>query len=337
MSADLELEAVYTAGFSHAGVAQVGDQVIDVALRSRQQRVARQPQERTAERRVPQRHQPRARSRHVEAGQRALEQLRRAPERAADDDDLARLHPSLQRHEHLGGDELCLRTLAAGLHQRHRVAGFDRQRIRLEQMAFEVMQCRARAARVVLVERRQLRHRLRERSQLLHDSGARGERRPVGLVGERNRDLDTDRPGERLDRVELDRSQIVEAVKEYRRRSPAQRRLAQRIERAPRERLGIGAIETVELVGVASVDRGEVAHVCDTPTRVAGPAPQRRAEPSRIHPHLFELGDQPSGSAAETAAGGRVRESVETQRGDRASQYTVTLQRRQLRAAIAGA
>ena len=123
------------------------------------------------------------------------------------------------------------------------------------------MQRRPRAGRVVLVERRQLRHRLRRRAQLLDDGGACGERRPVGLIGERHGDLGTELAGERLDRVELDRGEIVEAVEEDRGRAPAAGTLAQRVERAPGEGLGVDAIEPGELVGVAPVDRGELARI----------------------------------------------------------------------------
>ena len=64
LSADLALERSTAAGVRHAGAAQVGDQIIDLALRAGQQRVPRQPQQRTAERRVPERNPASARSRH---------------------------------------------------------------------------------------------------------------------------------------------------------------------------------------------------------------------------------------------------------------------------------
>ena len=104
------------------------------------------------------------------------------------------------------------------------------------------MERHPRVRRVVLVERRQLGDRLRERTQLLDDARPRGERRAVGLIGQRYRDRGADVPGERLDGVELDRSQVVEAVEEDRRRAPALGRLAQSVEGSPGEPLGVVAV-----------------------------------------------------------------------------------------------
>ena len=95
-------------------------------------------------------------------GERALEQLGRARQRAADDDDLGRVDAVAQRREHLGGDQLRLGALAAGLHQRDRGDGFDHSAGRARTGGARGGAA-ARASRrlVVLVERRQLGHRLR--------------------------------------------------------------------------------------------------------------------------------------------------------------------------------
>ena len=147
----------------------------------------------------------------------------------------------------LARDELGLGALAARFEQTDGRPRVDPLGRRLEQTALEVVQRAAGVRRVVLLERRQLLDASGERAQLLHDLGPGAERRPLRLVGERHGHLDPDDPGERLDRVTLDRRQVVEAVNEHGRLPPAAGLGAERIDRPPRVQLGVEAAAPLEL------------------------------------------------------------------------------------------
>ena len=95
---------------------------------------------------------------------------------------------------------------------------------------------------------------------------ARGEGRPAGLEGQRQHDLGADGVGQRVDDVALQRREVVEPVQEDRRRAPAARVLAQRVERggdvlwtvaAAGALLGatVGEDERAELLGEAGARR----------------------------------------------------------------------------------
>ena len=139
--------------------------------------------------------------------------------RAVDDDDLAGGNAGAQQLEHLLGDELGLGALPSGLQQGHRLARVHtRWRVRrcaCKQRALEVVEHRAGRRRVVLIAGGQLDDALGQRPELLHRLGPGHERLASRLVGERHRYLGAGHAGERLDRVALERSEVIEAVEEH--------------------------------------------------------------------------------------------------------------------------
>ena len=176
---------------------------------------------------------------------------RRVERRAADDDDLLGGDPGAEQREHLGGDELGLGALAAGLEQADGLAGIDPRRRRLEQPPLEVVQSVARAGRVVLVERRQLEHALGQRPQLLDRLGAGGERGPLRLVGERHGHVGARRSA----RASRPRRARAPSGRRSRRRTPGRCPTdrappAARRARATRT-VGVDAPDPLELAGVA--------------------------------------------------------------------------------------
>ena len=150
------------------------------------------------------------------------------------DDDLLGRDARSQQLQDLHGDQLGLGALPTGLEQPHRAARIETLAGGLEQPALERVQRDPGAGLVVLVERRQLEHPRRQRGQLRHSLRARAQRIATRLVRQRHRHLDADHPRERLDRVALERVQIVEAVEEHRIRAPAARLRPQRVECPPR-------------------------------------------------------------------------------------------------------
>ena len=101
----------------------------------------------------------------------------------------------------------------------------------------------ARRRRVVLGARLERQVLVGERRERLERRGAPGEGRAAGLVGERHGHLRPDDPAERLDRVELQPREVVEAVEEHRRAAPERRALSQRVERRDGPLLGVEPAE----------------------------------------------------------------------------------------------
>ncbi len=131
-------------------------------------------------------------------------------------------------------------------------------------MPFEVVKRDSRPGLVVLVECRQLADGNGPRPQVLDHLGSGGERRPLPLVRERDGDVGPDDPGQRLDRILLDRGQIVEPIEEDGGRMPAARLCPKRVERAPGKALGVGppkadraetadCVESVESLEVGAI------------------------------------------------------------------------------------
>ena len=211
-------------------------------------------------------------------GEHPLDHRRRAGQGAVDDDDLVRRDAAPKLLDHLGGDELGLRTIPGRLEQADAVARIDALRRRLEQEPLEEVERGARHRLVVLVERRQLADSVRERAKLLDDLGARAERGPAGLVGERDGHVDADDPAQRLDRVALDRGQVVEAVHEHRLRAPQ----PGSPRRASSARHAYSSASTrpdpVELAAVAVVDARDVLRIADAPRIGGRPRRQRLIE-----------------------------------------------------------
>ncbi len=192
-------------------------------------------------------------------------------QRASHDDDLLGRDASVDEPHDLAGDDFGLGALAARLEQAD-----DRPRInplgrRLEQAPLEVMQRLPGLRRVVLLQRRQLLDAAGERAERLHDLGPGTERRALRLVGERHRHLDPDDPGQRLDRVPLDRRQVVEAVHEHRRLPPAAGLGAQCVDRPPRVQLGVDPAAAIELAHKRAVQRADVVRVVGAPRVLGGP------------------------------------------------------------------
>ena len=165
-------------------------------------------------------------------------------------------HARAGQLEDLGGDQLGLRALAACLQQpdravRRPLAGFG-----LEQAALEVVQGVAGVRRVVLGPVVEQLVALGERLEQLDGRRPAGERRAAWLVGERDADLGV--AGERLHGVALERRQIVEAVQEHRAAAPRGRAVAQRVERRPRQALGVDGPEPLEPPVVRGEQRGEL-------------------------------------------------------------------------------
>jgi hypothetical protein len=82
-----------------------------------------------------------------------------------------------------------------------------------------------------------------------------------------------------------------------------------------------------EQIDVATIDRGQLDGVGERLRGPAGPGAKRGAEAGRGHPVLAQLDDQPAGGAREPGAGGGVPERLQPQRGDRAPQDPLALER----------
>ncbi len=168
------------------------------------------------------------------------------------------------------------------------------------------------AARVVLGAVVQQLVALGQRLEQLDGRRPPGERGAAGLVGERHADVGV--AGERLDRVALERRQVVEPVEEHRPAAPRGRALAQRVERRPREPLGVDRAEPLEPPVVGGVERGELAGV----GRRRRPSRARaRANRAGLDQRPAELGEQRSRGAGEAGRRGRAGQHVEPRVRDR--------------------
>src|SRR5262245_8086897 len=85
-----------------------------------------------------------------------------------------------------------------------------------------------------------------QRSQRLKRARTTAEGHPARLVGEREGHRRVDHPPERLDRVELQRRQVVKAIEQHRRAAPQRGALAQRVERQHCALLGVYTAETLQ-------------------------------------------------------------------------------------------
>ena len=159
---------------------------------------------------------------------------------------------------------------------------------------------------------------LRARRELLHRRGAAGERVAPGLVGQRDADLGPGEPRERVDRVELRRRQLVEAVEEHRPAAPARRVGAQRVERRPRRALAVGAPERLQAPAVGRVQGRELVRV-----RRPAPAAQRAGEARRLDQRALELGEQRARRRREPRGGRRRREPPQVRVRDRRPHHAV--------------
>ena len=286
-SADADLEPVGGAGIREpAWGAQPGQQVGGGAARKRR---AGRGEDSGAESR------PGERDAAVEADRHAvvLEHLRRhlglGGAAAHEHRDVVGQHAGAGQLQHLGGDELGLGALAARLEQPDRPVGRDAAGAGLEQAALEVVERRAGGGGVVLGAVGQQFVAVGERFEQLDGRRPAGERRPPGLVGERDAHLGV--AGQRLDGVALQGRQVVEAVEEHRPTAPGGRPLAQSIERRPRQALAVDHPQALQLPVIGRVQRGELLRMGGG---LAGgdPVAHRAREPRRAHERAAELGEQ---------------------------------------------
>ena len=118
---------------------------------------------------------------------------------------------------------------------------------------------------------------------------------------------------DRLERVELERREVVEAVDEQRRAAPGVRVAAQGVERAPGEQVGVDHAGAVEPRAVAAVERRHLLRV-GAPRAVARPVAQRAREARRVDHRAPELGHEARGGAHEPGLRRRLGEHVEARR-----------------------
>ena len=232
-------------------------------------------------------------------GEDLFQQVRRGARGAHEHGDLLGRHSLLQQRGDLGCDELELGAFAAALQQAQRGPGVHACGFRLEQGALEVAQGGARVGRVVFGARRQLTVLGREGGQRVEARGAPGERRPPLLVGQRHRHLGPDHPPERLDRVQLQTREVVEAVEQHRCPAPQRRTLAQDVQGTHRALLGIQAADSPQRGEVLGKD-GSQRSTRDPGTVRRKPGRQGAAEPGRGHPPDLQLGEQVSQRAHES-------------------------------------
>ena len=290
------------------GRAQVGQQVRGARLTGGEQGAAGGAEQPPPQRGVRQWRRVAGGQRDSVLGEDVPQQGRGLQARAVDDDDLSGGHAGPLQLEHLLGDELGLGALPAGLQQGHRLTRIHaRGRVRrchLEQRALEVVQHRPGAIGVMLVLGGELDDPLGQRPQLLHRLGAGHEGLATRLVGERHGDLGADDAGQRLDRVALERGEVVKAVEEDGLGAPAMRGGSQRVQRPPRVPLAVHAAEPVELAYVVAVDPADLVRV-GRPADVLGrPAAQAGDEPARVDERALQLGDQLAGGGGEARARG---------------------------------
>ena len=182
---------------------------------------------------------------HAVGAEHLLDERRVARRVAEDHGHVAGRGAAAQQLEHARGRQLDLGPRAAGRVEGDRVAGLHRRRrLGLEQAALHLVQGGARAGRVVLVHRRQLASlRRRARTAARAPSAvARNAARP-GSNGQRHDHVRAAAHRQRLERVELELGEVVEAVDEdaacrpsARAPAAARRARARRTARGPRGR-----------------------------------------------------------------------------------------------------
>ena len=281
------------------------------------QRGARPRQHAGAEPRARERHPPVVADRDPVAGEHLGEQRGRAGVAAQQHRDLRRLDALAHQLQHRGADQLGLGALAARLQQPHRAVGRAPHRARLEQRPLEVVQRRAGGRpRSTPSARAAARPRASGRSSSTVAARPANATRP-GSYGSATQHVGAGVRDERLDRVALDRREVVEAVEEDGPPAPRAGRGAQRVERRPRVALAVGPAEPLEPPPVGGVERAELAR--RTPRGAAGaavrrPRAQRRGEARRRDERALQLGEQRARRAGEARRRGRARERAQRRR-----------------------
>ena len=308
--ADADLEPVGGGGIGEpAWGAQPGQQIGGGAARKRR---ARSGEDSGAESRPAERDAAIEADRHAVVLEHLRRDLRLAGAAAHEHRDVVGQHAGAGQLQHRGGDELGLGALAARLEQPDRPVGRDAAGAGLEQAALEVVERCAGGGRVVLGAVGQQFVAVGERFEQLDRRRPAGERRPPGLVGERNAHLGV--AGQRLDGVVLQGRQVVEAVEEHRPTAPGGRPLAQSIERCPRQALAVDDPQALQPPVIGRVQRRELLRVGGC---LAGgdPVARRAREPRRAHERAAELGEQRARCRREAGRRRRPRKRLETRAG----------------------
>ena len=139
-------------------------------------------------------------------------------------------------------DQLGLRALVAALEELDGHASRGPEAV-FEERALEVVQ---RRLLVVGGGRRELDRLGGDRAEPLERRGTTAQCNAAGLARERDRNRRADATGERFDRVKLERVEVIEAVAEDRRGSPAVGGEGDRVERGAGVQLAVGMAESLE-------------------------------------------------------------------------------------------
>ena len=279
-----------------AGRAQPGEQVVGAAGAGGAAQEGEQP---AAKAGVRERHRAVDRERDAVGVEHLLHHRRVARGVAEHHRHLARRGAVAEQREHVRAHQLDLGALAARRVGAHRLARrAPLAGVVVEQAPLEVVERVARLVGVVVGHRLERRPLAGDRRQLLVHRGHRLERGPAGLERQRHGHVGLGAAAERLERVELERREVVEAVDEHRGAAPARGLAPQRVERAAREQLAVHQARGVEPVAVARVQGRELVGVA-APRPVGGPRPERPLEPLRLDGRPAQLLGEPHGSAGE--------------------------------------
>ncbi len=180
--------------------------------------------------------------------------------------------------------------------------------------------------------------RVRQLRQLGDDPAHGPERQPPRLERQRHDHVRATAHRDRLERVQLEPREVVEAVDEQRRGAPALGLAAQRVECAPALQLAVDQAGGGEPVAVVAVDRRQLVGVAP-PGPLARPLPQRAREARRLQPGhgAVELGHEAARGPHEAGLAGRVGQQLEPGALDRALDQQLALQLRGRPGAVAGA
>ena len=234
----------------HTGSAEPREHIL-AARALRCARAAQRAQQRRADRRVAKAPRARERKRNARAREHLFQQIEGGRRRAQRERDLLRRDSLAQELSYLARHELELPALAASLQKAHRAAGVPPPGVRHEQRALEVRERSACTLRVVAAARRQLAMLSGQRRERLEAARATGEGRARRLVGERHRHASVDHRAQRLDRIELQPREIVEAVEQHRSGRPQRRPAPQGVQSAVGALLGVGASDARQLSLIA--------------------------------------------------------------------------------------
>src|SRR5436190_4438463 len=251
-AAETSLEEVrVVARQAGVGRAQEREQVTSLAV---EPRVAKQRQERLAERRLPQLRTPFERVRDPERRERGVERRAPAVERGTDDADLLGRRSGPQQAEDLLGEELERAAQARAFQESERAVERRGFAGRLsEQRALQVREDRPARRRV----RRELLAVFREGVQVVRSARERGERVASRLVRQRNGDFRAG--GQRLEERPFGAGQVLEAVREDGPAVPGVQLARDALRGVPALELAVPEAEPVELVAVGLVQLGELA------------------------------------------------------------------------------